>query len=470
MLQYIINTSAIWLLGLIVFDLFMRREANHGYNRFYLLVILFAGILIPLWSWDNDSVIYATDVSRPIAEQSAIARETIVAVSENSILGWEQWLMIIYITGVAVVSIYLLRDLLNIVRLYRNGVHSKDGTWTIIETGKPQSPFSAFRYVFISSKHSYTEEELQMILAHEEQHGHLLHFVDVLLIRLINILFWFNPLIYILERRLLMVHEYQADAAVSTTPSAYGQFLVEQSILGSAPVLAHSFTRSPLKKRILMLTRKTTTLAKSKQLLLLPVLAIAILSFTKNAFTWEEPQRDGNKVTYKGNTIVFSEASAPDTVMVQDPRTDEIRMVISRIDPKPLTLNGEDIFIDDQHDLTETEDVKSKLNDKINNILSDVSQNGEIPTGSYNYYINHLIVDKNGNIVYMEPFKKVLIPINVYDINGKDITPQPLTDELNTRITNAIIKEFETSKVATLTINNVTRVYCFDLKGDFTAQ
>lgn len=65
MLQYIINSSAIWLTGLIAFDIFLRKEAHHGFNRFYLLLILTAGMLIPLWSWDSDSIVYTTAVSQP---------------------------------------------------------------------------------------------------------------------------------------------------------------------------------------------------------------------------------------------------------------------------------------------------------------------------------------------------------------------------------------------------------------------
>lgn len=417
MLQYIINTTAIWLLGLIVFDLLLHNEAHHGYNRFYLLAILFAGALIPLWSWDYDSVIYTTDVSRPLAEQSAIVKQTIVTASESTVLGWEQWLMIIYAAGVGVFTLLLLKDLSGIIQLFRTGVKSKDGTWTIIETGKAQSPFSAFRYVFISSKSNYTAEELQMILAHEEQHGHMLHFVDVLLIRTTSILFWFNPMIYLLEQRLLMVHEYQADTAVATTPSVYGRFLVEQSVLGSAPVLAHSFTRSPLKKRILMLTRKTTTLAKSKQLLLLPVLAIAMLSFTENAFTRDTPKREGNKVTYGGNVIEFSESGPSDTMMVQDPKTGEIKMIITSIDPKPQLINGERIYTSDE---LEGERGQNRRYTKpsafssaamkeylLGNMKKELKK---LDDGDYRLIVENIVIDNKGKLVYFEfgGLKKVI--------------------------------------------------------------
>lgn len=417
MLQYIINATAIWLVGLIVFDMFLGNEANHGYNRFYLLAIMFAGALIPLWSWDYDSVIYTTDVSRPLVEQSAVVKQTIVAASESTVLGWEQWLMIIYATGMGIFTLLLLKDLLGIIRLFRTGVKSKDGTWTIIETGKAQSPFSAFRYVFISSKDNYTAEELQMILAHEEQHGHLLHFIDVLLIRVASILFWFNPMIYLLEQRLLLVHEYQADTAVANSPSAYGKFLVEQSVLGSAPVLAHSFTRSPLKKRIIMLTKKTTTLAKGKQFILIPVLLIALLGFTKNSFSWEEPQRNGNKVIYRGNTIEFSEKSPSDTMMMKDPKTGEVKMIITTIDPKPQLINGKKIYTPNE---LEGEKGQNRRYTKpsayssaamkeylLGNMKKELKK---LDDGDYRLIVENIVMDNKGKLAYFEfgGLKKVI--------------------------------------------------------------
>lgn len=345
MLQYLFNTSCIWLTGLIAFDILLRREAHHGFNRFYLLLILFAGILIPLWSWDTDSIVYTTAVSQPIAEQTAVARAAIASNSDEVLLSWEQWLLTIYIAGVVVVLFITLKDMLNIYKLLRKGDKHKDGTWTVVETGTSISPFSAFRYVFISSRKNYSTEELAMILAHEEQHGHLLHFIDVLITRMCAVLFWFNPIVYILEKRLRMTHEYQADAAVDNYPEEYGRFLIEQSILGAAPMMAHSFTRSPLKKRIVMLTRKTTILTKSKRLIILPVLALAVVCFTKNAFSFDEPKKDGNKVTFKGNVVEYSSVSASvDTVIVVDPITGEEQMLLTRMEPSPIKINGETIY------------------------------------------------------------------------------------------------------------------------------
>lgn len=427
MLQYIINSTAIWLTGLIVFDIFLRREAMHGYNRLYLLIILMAGALVPLWSWGYDSVIYSNATGRPIAEQTAAMREALVSGSEQELMGWEQWLRIIYLSGVAVFSLLLLKDLVIILRMYRNGDKSKDGTWTIIETGKSMSPFSAFRMVFISSKEHYTQEELAMILAHEEQHGHLLHFIDVLIIRLFQILFWFNPMIYLLEQRLLLVHEYQADLAVENHPTEYGRFLVEQSVLNTAPVLAHSFIRSPLKKRILMLTRKTTTLARGKQLLIAPVLMLSLLCFTKNAFSGEEPQKEGNKITYKGN-VFETQAYPADTMEVVDPKTGESHIIITKLDkpPKIVKMNSENVItVEEKLNNLAVRNAYSKIKSEIGEVVNKLTS--KLPEANYKYDIHNVIIDKKGEIVYyeLEGISEVVIRFG----DSKQSNIQPTIDE-----------------------------------------
>ncbi|HYD22094.1 MAG TPA: M56 family metallopeptidase, partial [Flavipsychrobacter sp.] len=424
------------------------------------------GALVPLWPWDYDSVIYANETSRPIIEQTAEVREAIVAGSGQTLLGWEQWLQIIYLAGAAIFCLLLLKDVVIIARLFHSGKKSKDGTWTIIETGKNMSPFSAFRMVFINGKENYTEEELAMILAHEEQHGHLLHFVDVLLIRAANIVFWFNPMIYLLEKRLLLVHEYQADKAVKNNPSEYGRFLVEQSILNAAPVLAHSFIRSPLKKRILMLTRKTTAIARGKQILVAPVLLLAILCFTKNAFSGDEPQKNGNKITYKGN-VFETQPFPPDTMMVQDPATGEMRIVITKRDVPDaiVTMNGEAIFYTSQENATiEMRNAENSIKTKIGIMLG--KQSKKLSTGKYVYDLYNIVIDKKGNIAYyelngIEPYKER------YGLGSEG---SPIPTDVKAEIDKAIAKILEQTKVEPFVIDGNQQVYGIRIQDQFTVQ
>lgn len=411
MLQYLLNMTAIWLLSLLVFDLFLRKESFHSYNRLYLIVTLLTGILLPLWSLQESDIVYIAKVTEPAIENVSAVKKTIVqsTVAETT-TDYGRLLFYAYATGVVVGLLLILKEVLTIVRLYRKGDKTKDGVWTIIETGKSHSPFSAFRYVFISNKQDYSNDELRMILSHEEQHGHALHFIDLTIFQLTKILCWFNPLVYIYHNRLLVVHEYQADAAVDKTPAEYGRFLIEQALLSPAPSLSHSFNRSPIKNRIMMLTRKTTALAQSKRAIVIPLFLACVLCFTKNAFSDDKRTINGNKVTYKGN--VFTMKTYPiDTTFVTDPTTGQEKILIRKRDPRPIQMNNEEIVYDYEKDETGEYYPVADLNMigslsaasiiqfVINEIKDDLAL---LPDDDYSLGIDNIVLNKKGGIAYYD--------------------------------------------------------------------
>lgn len=436
MLQYILNMSAIWLLSLIVFDLFLSKESFHSFNRLYLLGTCLMGILLPLWSLQPYSIDYAVNISRPVVAQATVLKESIVAgKAATTVMSMWMLLRFVYIAGVVTFSILLLKDIYLLIRLYLKGTRSKDGVWTIIETHKDHTPFSAFRMVFISSKENYSTEELSMILNHEEQHGHALHFADQLLMQIARIVFWFHPLIHLYYNRLMIIHEYQADKAVNNKPSEYGRFLVEQAVLQSAPALTHSFNRSPIKKRILMLTKKSTGLAKSKTLLSLPLMLVCILCFTKNAFSDDKRKVTGNIVTYRENKFEMKEW-ANDTTMVQDPVTGEYLMKIAQRPPSPVKLNGNKIYQPEEIDampngMGKPSNEKAGLNSSaIKEYLLDnlIEEFKEMPDGRYYFSMYNIVSDETGKIVYFD-FGGVMRNEN----KGKPI-PKELQDKIAKRV------------------------------------
>lgn len=402
MMQHLLNTTAIWLISLLVFDAALGRERYHGYNRIYLLTTFLTGIVLPLWQWKDDSVIQATGIARPV-EQAAALRENIVA--NTATVTQVNWLMIVYLAGVAISLILLLREVFIITSLYRRGDRSKDGVWTIVETGKDHSPFSAFRYIFISSKKNYSPAELRMVLSHEEQHGHALHFIDLVIMQAGKIIFWFHPIVFLYHNRLVMVHEYQADEAVDKQPAEYGEFLVEQAILGPAPALSHSFNRSPIKKRIAMLTRKTSALAKGKQLVIAPLLLACLLFFTQKGFS-EDKRKEGNRLYYKGNVFELWGPATSDTIMIEDPVTGEWIMKIKRADSLPVKMNGNYIFREDELARPERVQItktRKAIQEYVIQKLQPVLENQE--DGVYISNVNNVIVNEHGRLVYYErPF------------------------------------------------------------------
>ena len=272
MLQYLLGATTTWLVSLVLYDIFLRRENYHGYNRFYLLFTFLLGSFLPLWQGLRAGHNFTYTPDRVFGAS----------------VEWGKWLAVIYLCGVALALFLLFIDIFKLVAFYRIGNKSTEEGWTIIETGKEHPPFSYLDILFITSRASYSDDEWNMILSHEKQHSILLHLIDLLLMQLARIIFWFHPLVYIYNKRLLLVHEYQADMASSQQPKEYGRFLVEQAVLQAAPALSHSFNRSPIKNRIIMLTKNAsprTGTSNLKLLLVVPLTLACLFFFTKNSFS-----------------------------------------------------------------------------------------------------------------------------------------------------------------------------------------
>src|SRR6185437_9671543 len=397
MLQYLINMTAIWVLSLAAFDIFFRHESYHGYNRAYLLSTFLLGIVLPGFAWHNSTFEYTSILGRSVEQTSAI-RQTISNTASNNTptIDWQQYLEYIYLVGVVISSILLIVEGLKIFKLYKNGDKLKEGKWIIVETHKGHSPFSLGKYIFTGSKGQYREAEWQIIVAHEKQHGNLLHFIDLLLMQLAHIVFWFHPLVYIYNKRLLLLHEYQADASIQVAPVQYGHFLVEQSMLQTSPVLSHSFIRSPIKSRILMLTKRSSSLSKGKLLLTLPLVAICLLCFTKNSFSGQRKWH-GDTVTYNGNTI--ETAFPKDTMVMLNPTTGQnITKVTTLQVHRPTKLNGAKIYMSYEIPTGNTPaNEKSTLTgDVLKEYLVDnlKSEFKNLSDGKYYIVINNVVVNE----------------------------------------------------------------------------
>jgi len=410
MLQYLLNLTATWLLSLLVFELFLKKETYHAYNRIYLLSTFLIGIFLPLWGWNTDSAIITGTVQNPI-QQLAAVKQSIAGVSQHSNFSftWQQFLWYAYIVGVIVSACLLIFDFSKIVVLYQVGNKYKKGRWTVVETVKGHAPFSIFHILFVDSKEQYTTEQWKIILDHEAQHAELQHIIDQLILQLSRIIFWFHPLVYIYNSRLMLLHEYQADKVSGGKPAVYGKFLVEQAMLHTAPRLAHSFNRSPIKTRIIMLSRHSSFFAKTKTILFIPLIFICAVCFSKNQYS-NKIEKNGNIATYRGNKFEFSEAGPKDTVIVLDPVTGKEKTLIAQKSPVPLKINGERIY-----NYNDLEGKKNEMGKPSNNPAGFNKDNikeylitnlaGDLKSlldNDYTMDFNYIVIDKNGKIVYFE--------------------------------------------------------------------
>ena len=170
MIQYLLNLTAIWLLSLTVYDLFLKKEVYHSYNRAYLLATFLTGLFLPMWQWADDSVIYSSNYGKQVVKAVSIKQDIIASATADSSLTIENYLWLAYLIGVVVGIVLLAIEISKLVRLYKSGNRSREGKWVLIETAKGHAPFSIFNYLFVDSKEQYDDAQWHIILTHEAYH------------------------------------------------------------------------------------------------------------------------------------------------------------------------------------------------------------------------------------------------------------------------------------------------------------
>lgn len=136
------------------------------------------------------------------------------------------------------------------------------------------------KYVVISDEdYANNREE---ILTHEQGHRQLGHVFDLTLLTVAQIVFWFNPVIYLIKRDLREIHEYQADDYAlkrGVDARKYQMLIIRKSVGLQHFALATNFnnTYCQTKKRIAMMnTMRKNGRIYWKSLVYLPVAALAL--------------------------------------------------------------------------------------------------------------------------------------------------------------------------------------------------
>jgi TonB family protein len=278
-----VKVAAYMLAFYLVYSTLLSRDTSYSRNRAYILVALLTAMGLPL---------ITVQTLRPwnIQVFGKILSEVFITASANpskspangiSGAGTLQMIYSLYIIIASVFIFKLAIDLLNLAFLILR--HKKEGSRIIRFHGFNTSGFSAMGYVFINTRLS--PEDAGDIIRHEQNHLKQNHFLDIIFIELVKAFQWFNPVVYLFNRSLRAIHEYQADQECisSGVPIVnYQSLLLNQVFKSRAFNLTNSFSNpSLIKKRMIMMTKERTSgIAGLKILLVLPVIAIVFLAIS----------------------------------------------------------------------------------------------------------------------------------------------------------------------------------------------
>lgn len=256
MITYIVQVSVALILFYIGYALCLRHQTNFALLRGYLLFSIGTSVVTPLINLRAIAAMFVDVTPQPAFEATWLPEVTVTAIQtttrENPDWIWTT-LNTVYWVGAAISTVFLLISILKLRRMIATAKPKRDGAgWYYLMPDSPHS-FSFFRYILLGKDANNTTQ--QTILTHERAHARLGHSFDVMFVRIVAILVWFNPLIYWFRRKLEEVHEFQADASIvqPETANTYCELLVRETLEANHISLANHFNKSLTLKRIQMI-------------------------------------------------------------------------------------------------------------------------------------------------------------------------------------------------------------------------
>ncbi len=264
------------------YRLFFYKDTFFQWRRYAMLSFLVISMLYPLMSiqsWIKEQ--------EPISHIATIYAQTVLPEMEIKPDSNNKWAEIvtnivpyIYYTVVILLFVRFLIQLFSICILALRSRKIEINGITVRIPKKASSPFSFFRWIFISPE-LHTEKEAEEILIHEETHAQQMHSIDVILSEIITTLCWINPFAWLLKREIRNNLEYMADDRVVLSghdTKSYQYHLLGLANQKAAANLYNGFNVLPIKNRITMMNKKRTkNIGKTKYLIFMPLAALLMI-------------------------------------------------------------------------------------------------------------------------------------------------------------------------------------------------
>lgn len=318
---YLFKLSVSLAVMYLFYQLLLRRLTFYNHNRWYLISYSLLCFLIPF-----------INISPALAKNEALGHDliTFIPVLENftgkasgtadAATGWTSWnwLVLLLLVGAMVMLIRLIAQFVSFNRIRRKAQLIADDTVRFYQVDKNIIPFSFGNSIFIN-QHLHTEKELKEIIRHEFVHVKQKHTIDIIWSELLCIVNWYNPFAWLIRKAIRQNLEFIADNRVLANgmDKKQYQYLLLKVIGNNHFSMANQFNFSSLKNRIIMMNKmRTAKIHLSRFLVILPLLAVVLLSFrsaTLTSHTTNEPGNSPASITIADHAVMMDGAVWTDT-------------------------------------------------------------------------------------------------------------------------------------------------------------
>ena len=290
-IEFLLKSGLVMSVLYIIYYFIFRNETFHNLNRIYLLSSLIISVIIPFINFSPDfSESFTNAYKVEVIEKSinnialTISEGSHSATDSSIKFLWQDYLVIGYILVIISLLISYFKDLFRMISFRKSYGIQKDGRYKIINTPGIITAFSFFNIIFIDQT-NLEEDEVRGIIEHEKVHSGYLHTIDLILVQIFILFYWFNPFIYLIRNSLREVHEYQADDEISSTMNDitdYQKLLIKRVDLKGSLTFTSNFNSLTL-KRIKMMTKAKSSPMKLYNVVLIPfVVALLLITLSSN--------------------------------------------------------------------------------------------------------------------------------------------------------------------------------------------
>lgn len=314
-LLYLLESILCGGLLLAFYQLLLARRAPYRFCRGWLLAAAVLAVAIPalrlpllprsstaaavLEAVESATLVLETDASAPaqVLVPGAGASADAPGSTPVSVPPGQRVLTGLYVFVALLLLAMTLWRIVRIRRLRRTSRLTGTSAFALAENPAVNSPFSFGRTIYIGPETG--AEERAMVIAHEASHVAHHHTAEKLFLTLWRSLFWFNPFLWVMERNLAEIQEYQADADVlgqGYDLQAY-RYAIFRQLFGHEPdltsAMSHSLTRRRF-ERMGDVVRRTRLLPRAVAAgLLLAALLLAFGTTARPRFVPFAAERDG---------------------------------------------------------------------------------------------------------------------------------------------------------------------------------
>lgn len=310
MLAYLLKSTASMAILFLFYKLLLEKESMHVFKRFFLLTSILVSLVIP-------SIVFVEYVEPAVTtytttepfEDTTIASWSPERSGDIDVINWPLLGWTVYMLGVMGFGFRFFKHLFQIlIRINRNP--KRKGKSSIIVLLQEQlPPHTFFRYIFLNMAKFDANEIPKEVILHEEVHSKQHHSIDVIFIEFMQVILWFNPMMFFFKKSIKLNHEFLADSAVMkkiTSPSKYQNTLLsylsqsdrkKHQSVAIANAITYSSIRlnvlgkkfefmSPyrqVKKRFTVMKKRTSKKAVLlRSVLVLPIFALLLFAFSTN--------------------------------------------------------------------------------------------------------------------------------------------------------------------------------------------